>query len=183
MTEVGWPLPNRSPTRNFALPDNSRGGATALMADAMGSGNCNVSGMTLFTWTSAMSNPVEQEDWFGIERPNLAPTRVGRAPTRARCGATRRPARWRPAAGGLEAARARPAAEGQAGHQAALRDRDGHLRGLPLDHVRVAIRANGRTIHPLTDKRGLARLCFRGKPKISARAAMGRWAQSAKRSV
>ena len=183
VTEVGWPLPNRSPTRNFALPDKTRGGATALMADAMGSGNCNVSGMTLFTWTSAMSNPVEQEDWFGIERPNLTPTRS----VAAYSGAVRR----NQTPGSVATCGGRGSTRLALGLR--LKAKQGKkrrcgtatvtYRGLPLNHVRVALRANGRTIHPLTDDRGIARLCFRGKPKISARAAVGRWARSAKRTV
>jgi len=183
VTEVGWPLPNRSPTRNFALPDATRGGATGLMADAMGSGNCNVSGLTLFTWTSAMTNPVEQEDWFGIQRPNLTPTRsVGAFSAAVRRSQT--PGSLA-TCGGRKARRLRLGLKLRARQGAKRRCATATVsyRGLPLNHVRVAMRANRRTIHPLTDDRGHARLCFRGKPKIAARAAVDGWARSAKKRV
>jgi hypothetical protein len=183
VTEVGWPLPNRSPTRNFALPDATRGGAIGFMADAMGSGNCNVSGMTLFTWTSAMSDPVEQEDWFGIERPDLTPTRAVRAYSAA-VGRNQTPGRVAPCGG---KARHRLALglklKAKQGKKRRCVTASVTYRGLPVNHVRVAMRANRRTTHPLTDDRGQARLCFRGEPKVKARAAVRGWARSAKKRI
>lgn len=183
VTEVGWPLPNRSPTRSFALPDAARAGAVGLMADAIGSGNCQVSGMTLFTWTSAMANPVEQEDWFGIQRPNVTPTKavraysgaVGRNQTPGRVATCGGKARQRLALG--------LALRAKQGKQRRCVTASVTYRGLPVNHVRVAMHANRRTIHPLTDDRGRARLCFRGTPKVTARAAVLGWARSAKRTI
>jgi hypothetical protein len=177
VTEVGWPLPNQSPDRAFGVPDEVRGNAVALAAKALSGGNCDVDGMTLFTWTSAMANPAEQEDWFGIARPDTSLTaaavryaQVVAAPPAANslptCGKARAPLRL-----------SLKVTTRHKGRRSCATARVTYA-GIPVNDVPVGFLGRKSTRHPRTEDDGRVTSCPSRVSRVTVRAAAGRWATS-----
>lgn len=193
VTELGWPRPNASPTASFALPDDTRAGSVALVADALAASDCGVDRLALFTWTSAMRDPVEQEDWFGLTGPDGAHTpaahafaAAARAPAPPGPLPICRPGASRPAPPlplGLEVA----AAPGAAADGEVCVTARATYRDLPVRGVEVRFGRPGDELHArLTDDAGEAGRCFApgGDPvRVWASAGGGAWASSPLRAV
>ncbi|MGZ4201083.1 MAG: GH39 family glycosyl hydrolase [Thermoleophilaceae bacterium] len=78
VTETGWP------TRGMAegaggLPDATRGGDLALLADALARSDCGVRDMVVYSWVTAQSDPNDAGDWFGIAGKDGSATASSRA--------------------------------------------------------------------------------------------------------
>ncbi|HEY8584955.1 MAG TPA: hypothetical protein VIL49_18495, partial [Capillimicrobium sp.] len=192
VTELGWPRPNASPTASFALPDDTRAGSFALVSDALAASDCGIDRLVLFTWTTAMSDPAEQEDWFGLAGPDGSPTPAAEALAQA----ARRPpppgplpichpgsaAPAPPLRLGLEV-RAAPSAEvpGETCVVATATYRDLPVRGLEVRFQRPGSEHHAR----LTDDRGEATRCVPPGPavRVWASAGGGAWASSTLRAV
>lgn len=178
VTEVGWPRPNQSPTAAFSLPDDTRAGAVALLADALAGSDCGVDRLVLFTWATPMRDPLEQEDWFGLVALNGTPT---------------------PATTAFEAAAARTAAPvglsvcggAPTGRSLSLQLTLGRVekgcavahvayRGAPVNaiDVRFAQPSSGATASRATDDDGDAAQCFRRPGRVRAWAHADTWASS-----
>jgi hypothetical protein len=48
--------------------------------------DCGVAAVVLYTWVTPMEDPSDEEDWFGVRRPDVRPTGAGRAFARAAQG-------------------------------------------------------------------------------------------------
>jgi len=179
VTELGWPLPNQSPTAFFALPDRTRAGAVALTSDALAASDCNVRSLGWFTWTTGMSDPAEQEEWYGFNNPNLTPTSavaalqaaVGRPAPQGplnQCGA---PDPAPPLPLGLEVTNQKT---GGKNCLTALVT----YRGDPVNAVNVHFDQGRAQRNPDTGDEGTAQKCFKRNDPIKVRAANDNWAAS-----
>jgi hypothetical protein len=188
VTELGWPRPNQSPNAAFALPDDTRAGAVSLVADALRGSDCGIDRLLFFTLQTPESNPVEQEDWFGLLHADGTPTSAfgamsaaaarsttPTAPSLAMCGSAARPAS--PLALTLQAS--------------AKRDRAGRTcatatvayRGQPVNRIPVTFRQRRLTVQLNTDDAGTASRCFSAKARVKVSARAGAWAASAVATV
>lgn len=178
VTEVGWPRPNQSSTAAFALPDDTRAGAVALATDALASSDCGVRRLVLFTWTTPMRDPAEQEDWFGLVMPNGTNTPAATAYAAAAVRV--------PPAGVLSICGGRPTARALA-LRLSLRSarprcvtahvtyRDAAVNAV---EVRFAQPTTGATAARETDDDGDAEQCFRLGSRVRAWAHADAWAGS-----
>jgi hypothetical protein len=177
VTELGWPLPNQSPTASFALPDRTRAGAMSLVADAMRNSDCGVERLMLFTWTTPETDPAEQEDWFGLVHPDGSPTAAqgalaaaaGRSATGsplAMCGAPR--SRTSTLKLSLDARRTSRRCVA-----ATVSYRDD-----PVNRIPVQLRQGTYSVTLNSDDDGTVTRCSPKARKVSVRAAAGAWAAS-----
>lgn len=184
VTEVGWPLPNRSPTSTFALPEATRGAALDLTAQALSSGNCGVAAMTVFTWTSAMADPLEQEDWFGIARPDTSLTAAGRAYARVVASAPR-PDTLGTCGKGARRITVQLRASAKAKGRRLCVTADVRFRGAPVSGMPIAFTGARSSLRPRTKDDGRLVRCLTGVrgSSVTVQAVAGDWAASATRRV
>ncbi|HEU4658187.1 MAG TPA: hypothetical protein VFR97_11705 [Capillimicrobium sp.] len=190
VTELGWPRPNQSPTASFALPDDTRAGSIAFVADALAASDCDVDRLALFTWATPMRDPVEQEDWFGLTGFDGTRTPAAQALSDAAAGAPPRgplpicgPGRAAPAPPlplGLTAWLAGGAGPEPGGDRCVAARVT--YRDLPVRGIEVRFQRPGDTaVSRLTDDRGEAVRCLapaREPVRVWASAGGGAWASS-----
>ena len=81
VTEVGWVT---SPRRSEKyVPRARRVRYIEETVDALTRLDCGVAIVVLYTWVTPMEDPSDEEDWFGIRRPDVRPTAASRAFSRA----------------------------------------------------------------------------------------------------
>jgi hypothetical protein len=91
VTELGWvSSPRRS--RKYA-PRSRRARYVEEAVGALRRVDCGVAVVVLYTWVTPMEDRSDEEDWFGIRRPDVRPTRAGRAFSRAAQGDAGEPIR------------------------------------------------------------------------------------------
>jgi hypothetical protein len=65
VTEVGWPTHGAAEGAG-GLPEATRAGNLALLADTLPRTDCGVSGLVVYTWTTPEDDEGDASDWFGI---------------------------------------------------------------------------------------------------------------------
>jgi hypothetical protein len=65
VTEVGWPTHGAAEGAG-GLPESTRAGDLALLADTLPRSDCGVNGLVVYTWVTPEDDPGDAADWFGI---------------------------------------------------------------------------------------------------------------------
>ena len=78
VTEVGWPTQGAAEGAG-GLPETTRAGDPALLADTLPRSDCGVSGLVVYTWTTPERDSRDASDWFGIADKDGDPVVSSRA--------------------------------------------------------------------------------------------------------
>jgi polysaccharide biosynthesis protein PslG len=79
ITEVGWPTQGTGGLSAEALPDETRAANLSLVTDALLASNCDIEGLSPYTWATPERDPEHDEQWLGIYHPDTTPTEAGLA--------------------------------------------------------------------------------------------------------